>query len=204
MNDNLSPIITPTNLVKDNLSRVMSLGSKGVVMLDHFIRARWKIMKFDFLIFNVSLLAASQTVNFASSVLRIPITSSILLPSMKSLVSSANRIENNLSDTLGRSLMQIKKNSGPKTDPCGTPQVTVFEVDLELFIVTNCYLFVRYRSAQMTMNLSSLRFIHVNTDIFFNLEANIHIGLKLYRNLRIPKPHQAILNRTHFRRLLFF
>ena len=56
-------MITPKNLVKDNLSRVMPLRSKGVVMVDHFIRARWKIMKFDFFIFNVSLLAASQTVN---------------------------------------------------------------------------------------------------------------------------------------------
>ena len=143
MNDNLSSMITPKNLVKDNLSRVMPLRSKGVVMVDHYIRARWKIMKFVFFIFNVSFLAASQTVNFASSVLRIPITSSICLPSMKTLVSSANRIENNLSDTLGRSLMQIKKNSGPKTDPCGTPQVIFFEVDLELFILTNCCLFVR-------------------------------------------------------------
>ena len=91
----------------------------------------------------VCWLQARLLVNFASSVLTILITSSIFLPSMKTLVSSANRIENNLSDTLGRSLMQIKKNSGPKTDPCGTPQVTVFEVDLELFILTNCCLFVR-------------------------------------------------------------
>ena len=143
MNDNLSFMITPKNLVKDNISRVMPLRNKGVVMVDHFIRARWKIMRFDFFIFNVSLLAASQTVNFASSVLRILITSSIFLPSMKTLVSTANRIENNLSDTLGKSLMQIKKNSEPKTDPCGTPQVKVFEVDLELFILTNCWLFVR-------------------------------------------------------------
>ena len=123
MNDNLSSMITPKNLVKDNLSRVMPLRSKRVVMVDHFI--------LYFYIFNVSLLAASQTVNFANSVLRIPITSSIFLPSMKTLVSSANRIENNLSDTLGRSLMQIKKNSGSKTDPCGTPQATVFEVNLD-------------------------------------------------------------------------
>ena len=84
-NDNLSSMITPKNLVKDNLSRVMPLSSKGVVMVDHFILARWKIMKFDFFIFNVSLLAASQTVNFASSVLRILIMSSIFLPSMKTL-----------------------------------------------------------------------------------------------------------------------
>ena len=38
---------------------------------------------------------------------------------MKTLVSSANRIENNLSDTFSKSLMQIKKNSAPKTNPCG-------------------------------------------------------------------------------------
>ena len=60
MNDNLSSMITPKNLVKDNLSRVMPLRSKGVVMVDHFIRARWKIMKFDFFIFNVSLLAQAK------------------------------------------------------------------------------------------------------------------------------------------------
>ena len=65
MNDNLSSMITPKNLVKNNLFRVMSLGSKWVVALDYIIRARWKIIKFDFYIFNV----ASQTVNFASSVL---------------------------------------------------------------------------------------------------------------------------------------
>ena len=65
MNDNLSSMITPKNLVKNNLFRVMSLGSKGVVVLDYIIRARWKIIKFDFYIFNV----ASQTVNFESSVL---------------------------------------------------------------------------------------------------------------------------------------
>ena len=32
-------MITPENLVTDNLSKVMSLRSKGVVMLDYFIRA---------------------------------------------------------------------------------------------------------------------------------------------------------------------
>ena len=40
MNDILSTMITLKNLEKDNLSRVMSLRIKGVVMLDHFIRAR--------------------------------------------------------------------------------------------------------------------------------------------------------------------
>ena len=34
MNDNLSSMITPKNLVKDNLSRVMPLRSKGVESQD--------------------------------------------------------------------------------------------------------------------------------------------------------------------------
>ena len=43
MNDNLSSMITPKNLVKDSLSRVMPLKSKGVVMVEHhFIRTRGK------------------------------------------------------------------------------------------------------------------------------------------------------------------
>ena len=33
MNDNLSSMITPKNLVKDNLSRVMPLRSNGVILL---------------------------------------------------------------------------------------------------------------------------------------------------------------------------
>ena len=50
MNDNLSSMTTPKNLVKDNF---MSLRCKGVVMLDHFIRAKWKIMKFDFFLYSM-------------------------------------------------------------------------------------------------------------------------------------------------------
>ena len=34
MNDNLSSMITPKNLVKDNLSRVMPLRSNGVVFFN--------------------------------------------------------------------------------------------------------------------------------------------------------------------------
>ena len=59
------------------------------------------------------------------------------------LVCRLQEIENNVSDTLGRSLMQIKDTSRPKSDPCGTQQVTVLEDDLQSFIVTNCCLFVR-------------------------------------------------------------
>jgi len=41
------------------------------------------------------------------------------------LVSSANKIELDLSDTLlERSLTYIKNNNGPRTEPCGTPCCT--------------------------------------------------------------------------------
>ena len=69
----------------------------------------------------------------------------MVLPLMETLVSSANRIESNVSDTLGRLLMQIKDTSRPKSDPCGTQQVTVLEDDLQLFIVTNCCLSINVK-----------------------------------------------------------
>ena len=41
------------------------------------------------------------------------------------LVSSANNINLNVLLTLGRSFIYIRKSSGPKTEPCGTPVVIV-------------------------------------------------------------------------------
>ena len=35
--------------------------------------------------------------------------------------SSANKMKNNFSETLCKSLIKIKKRSGPKIDPWGTP-----------------------------------------------------------------------------------
>ena len=42
----------------------------------------------------------------------------------KILVSSANNLTVLLGSTLPMSFAYIKKSSGPKTEPCGTPQVT--------------------------------------------------------------------------------
>ena len=38
-------------------------------------------------------------------------------------VSSAKRAIESEGKTLGRSLMKAKKREGPRTDPCGTPEV---------------------------------------------------------------------------------
>ena len=64
-------------------------------------------------------MAASQTVNFSSSVLRILITSSILLPSMKTLVSSANRIERKKCIERENREKKTKKNTQNLSDPLG-------------------------------------------------------------------------------------
>ena len=39
------------------------------------------------------------------------------------LVSSAKRKKFNFLETVGRSLMKIRNNNGPRTEPCGTPHV---------------------------------------------------------------------------------
>ena len=52
------------------------------------------------------------------------------------LVSSAKSINLNVLLTLGRSLIYIKNNNGPRIDPCGTPVVIGPIVDESEFIST--------------------------------------------------------------------
>ena len=51
-------------------------------------------------------------------------------PSINTLVSSANKIENNKSDDLAKSLTLRINNRGPNIDPCGTPCVMFLMLDL--------------------------------------------------------------------------
>ena len=81
-----------------------------------------KIIKCDFAIFNVSLNAASQIVNLSDSLFNTIDKSSNLLPSIKTLVSSAKRMENNVFETLCKSLIDIINISGPRNEHCGIPQ----------------------------------------------------------------------------------
>ena len=46
-------------------------------------------------------------------------------PDKNRFESSANSTENILLDTVARSFIYNKNNSGPKMDPCGTPQTIV-------------------------------------------------------------------------------
>ena len=47
----------------------------------------------------------------------------IFVPSIRTVVSSANSMENKFSDTLAKSLIYKINNKGPSMDPCGTPCV---------------------------------------------------------------------------------
>jgi len=50
------------------------------------------------------------------------------------LVSSANKIGLDLSDTLWeRSIIYIKNNNGPRMEPCGTPCCTSFHLERQSF-----------------------------------------------------------------------
>ena len=100
-------------------------------------------MKCDLEELRVSLLADNHIANLASSAFNIWVISTRSFPSRKTLVSSANKIANNVSETFGRSLMQSKKNRGPRTELWGTPHVIGFCFELLLLIETYYCLFAR-------------------------------------------------------------
>ena len=76
--------------------------------------------------FTVILLALSQISIRSNSLFTISIILSKIVPSMKTLVSYANKIENRRSELLDKSSMYIINRRGPKIGPSGTPWVTVF------------------------------------------------------------------------------
>ena len=55
------------------------------------------------------------------------------------VVSSANCVNLRRFDEYFISLTYSKNNSGPKVDPCGTPFVTDFMIDLKPLTLTNIY-----------------------------------------------------------------
>jgi len=59
------------------------------------------------------------------------------------LVSSANNLEVIFFKKKGKSLIKIKKNKGPKIEPCGTPNFISLKDDLELPNNVNWFRFVK-------------------------------------------------------------
>jgi hypothetical protein len=60
----------------------------------------------------------------------------------KRVVSSANSKDKNL-EQYGRSLIYRRKSIGPRTEPCGTPYLTLSKLLLQSPMETNCWQFVR-------------------------------------------------------------
>ena len=117
----LSSIITPRNFVNGTC---FILDFPSAILIESvLILARWKSMKCDFETFKVSLFSVSHVDIFYNSEFRISIADTMLSPSIKTLVSSANKIGNISFETLLRSLIYIMNKSGPSTEPWGTPQV---------------------------------------------------------------------------------
>ena len=66
---------------------------------------------------------------FWNSAFIVFIISGILLPVRNTLVSFANRVENNTLETEAMSLIYNKNNRGPRIEPWGTAHVMYFALD---------------------------------------------------------------------------
>ena len=77
---------------------------------------------------------------FFSSLFKILIAYSLCVPSINTLVLSANFFEKISSEALEKSFMYRIKRSGPMIDPWGTPCVISFISDLQLLYRTYCFL----------------------------------------------------------------
>ena len=102
-----------------------------------------KMINEDFFAFKVSLFAINHL--FICSMMTWPLLeiSSAFLALNNTLVSSANILVLPEGQQFGMSLMYIRNNRGPRTDPWGTPQVMDLYDDLWLLSSTNCLRFVK-------------------------------------------------------------
>ena len=91
-----------------------------------------KIMLFDFCLLRDSLLALNQSDNLSISELTRFIK--VVEPKWEKnkLVSSANKTRSYKFEIWHKSLIKIKKNKGPRTEPCGTPHEISWNEDIPL------------------------------------------------------------------------
>ena len=74
------------------------------------------------------------------------------------LMSSANRNVLDLVNS-GRSFTYRTNSKGPRTDPCGIPDVTLCQFDSFLFTATFCRLFVMNASIQLIKSFLMLKLL---------------------------------------------
>ena len=137
--DKLLSIRIPKNLVVStfgiHLLSIPILKSCIGLLLCLFL----KITKFVLSAFNESLFSLNQLhVSFNSILIRISNWTGFSWETR--FVSSAKIMKWEKGEERGRSLMYSKIKSGPRIDPCGTPQMISFKGELVLYYDTYCFL----------------------------------------------------------------
>ena len=90
----------------------------------------------------ISLLAANHSYTLLKSVSVVSIACLSVSALYVTVESSANCVRKNRSEICIMSLIYIKKRSGPRVDPWGTPMFTVFVSEFFPFICTKYFLFL--------------------------------------------------------------
>ena len=126
-------IMTPRNLVFSTIS-ILTLLMITSADKDNLALFRWKRMKCFFFKFKDNLFIWSQSTTLTISSFIVLIRSSGSFPDTNIFESSAKSKENNFLDTLHKSSMYNKNNSGPKIEPCGTPQMILSLPEWTLYI----------------------------------------------------------------------
>ena len=106
-------------------------------------------------------------------------------------VSSANSLTVEVRP-FGRSLMYVRNNSGPSTDPCGTPEVTGEEVDVAPSQMTVWTLFVR-KGVYKGLCINILLIITTTTTI-----ANAQFSSSFYEGLAFITPTSCLCSFVAF------
>ena len=99
--------------------------------------------KLDLSIFSESLLTHSQLLTLLSSTFTLASRHCRLLCEQNKLESSANKWKSRSGADLLKSFIYKRNNNGPRTEPCGTPQVIGFRSDVTLPMDTSCFLLER-------------------------------------------------------------
>ena len=115
-----------------------------LIFLWGMFEEEWKRAKCDLSTFSANLFVVNHLSTFFSSLFMVYSKRSRLSDLKYILVSSAKRQNLSFLQTAGKSLMKMRNNSGPKTEPCGTPHITSSTSDDAPFTSTYCFLLVKY------------------------------------------------------------
>ena len=88
------------------------------------------------MVFRDSLFALNQSANIFKSLVKVSYRYARLLEEQNTVVSSANRIVLLLVIDMGKSFVYIMNSNGPRTDPCGTPEIISWVWDLQFLYST--------------------------------------------------------------------